>query len=74
MNVIQPKGLDHVVLRVSDMERSIAFYRDVLGCPIERRLEELGLVQLRAGKSLVDLVDIASPLGKAGGSQPIREC
>lgn len=71
MNVIQPKGLDHVVLRVRDIERSIAFYRDVLGCPVERRLEELGLVQLRAGSSLVDLVDIASPLGKAGGDEPI---
>ena len=70
MNVIQPKGLDHVVLRVSDIERSIAFYRDVLGCPVERRLEEFGLVQLRAGDSLVDLVDVASPLGKAGGDEP----
>ena len=69
MNVIQPKGLDHVVLRVSDIERSIAFYRDVLGCPVERRLEEFGLVQLRAGDSLVDLVDVASPLGKAGGDE-----
>ena len=71
MNVIQPKGLDHVVLRVSDIERSIAFYRDVLDCPVERRLEEFGLVQLRAGNSLIDLVDIASPLGKAGGDEPI---
>ena len=26
------KGLDHVVLRVADIERSIAFYGDVLGC------------------------------------------
>ena len=71
MNVIQPKGLDHVVIRVSNMERSIAFYRDVLGCPVERRLDEVGLVQLRAGKSLVDLVDIGSPLGRAGGGEPI---
>lgn len=71
MNVIQPRGLDHVVLRVSNLERSIAFYRDVLGCPVERRLEEFGLVQLRAGDSLIDLVDIASPLGKAGGNAPI---
>ncbi|MBW2726999.1 MAG: VOC family protein, partial [Deltaproteobacteria bacterium] len=69
--MIQPKGLDHVVLRVADIETSIAFYRDVLGCPVERRLEEFGLVQLRAGSSLVDLVDIASPLGKAGGDEPI---
>src|SRR5215475_8540552 len=45
-------GLDHVVLRVADMDRSIAFYGDVLGCPVERRLESIGLVQLRAGTSM----------------------
>lgn len=65
--VIETRGLDHVVLRVADVERAIAFYRDVLGFPVERRLDELGLVQLRAGQSLIDLVDVASPLGRAGG-------
>ena len=49
-------GLDHVVLRVADMDRSIDFYGKVLGCPIERRLESIGLVQLRAGTSMIDLV------------------
>jgi glyoxylase I family protein len=49
-------GLDHVVLRVADMDRSIAFYGAVLGCPVERRLESIGLVQLRAGTSMIDLV------------------
>jgi glyoxylase I family protein len=49
-------GLDHVVLRVADMDRAIAFYGKVLGCPIERRLESIGLVQLRAGTSMIDLV------------------
>ena len=70
MNVIQPKGLDHVVLRVRDLERAISFYRDVLGFPVERRLDDFGLVQLRAGSSLIDLVDIASPLGRARGGEP----
>jgi len=50
------KGLDHVVLRVTDMERAIAFYEQVLGLHIERRLPEIGLVQLRAGSAMIDLV------------------
>lgn len=50
------KGLDHVVLRVADMDRSLAFYCGVLGCVEERRVERLGLVQLRAGASMIDLV------------------
>ena len=50
------RNLDHVVLRVRDMESALAFYTGVLGCREERRLEEIGLVQLRAGAALIDLV------------------
>ncbi len=50
------RNLDHVVLRVRDMDRALAFYTGVLGCREERRLEEIGLVQLRAGAALIDLV------------------
>ncbi|HVC54445.1 MAG TPA: VOC family protein [Stellaceae bacterium] len=50
------KGLDHVVLRVADIDRAIAFYGEVLGCPVERRLPEIGLVQMRAGAAMIDLV------------------
>ena len=49
-------GLDHVVLRVADIDRAIAFYEAVLGLHVERRLAEIGLVQLRAGNSMIDLV------------------
>jgi catechol 2,3-dioxygenase-like lactoylglutathione lyase family enzyme len=49
-------GLDHVVLRVRSLERSVAFYGRVLGCPVERELETPRLVQLRAGTSMIDLV------------------
>lgn len=49
-------GLDHVVVRARDLERMVAFYRDAVGCIEERRIEKLGLVQMRAGRSMIDLV------------------
>jgi catechol 2,3-dioxygenase-like lactoylglutathione lyase family enzyme len=60
--------IDHIVLRVKDIERAITFYRDVLGCAIEKRRDDLGLVHLRAGASLIDLVTPDGPLGKQGGA------
>jgi catechol 2,3-dioxygenase-like lactoylglutathione lyase family enzyme len=60
--------IDHVVLRVKDAERSIAFYRGVLGCAVEKRRDDLGLVHLRAGTSLIDLVTRDGPLGRQGGA------
>ncbi|KIQ97320.1 VOC family protein [Lysobacter sp. A03] len=65
--------LDHVVLRVRDMAAMQAFYCDVLGCTVERRQDEIGLVQLRAGDSLIDLVDVAGELGREGGAAPGAE-
>jgi catechol 2,3-dioxygenase-like lactoylglutathione lyase family enzyme len=53
---VRVKGLDHVVLRVADMDRAIAFYEEVLGLHVERRLAEIGLVQLRAGAAMIDLM------------------
>ncbi len=64
------KGLDHVVLRCRDVEAMIAFYRDVLGCPMEKEQVKIGLWQLRAGSSLIDLVDVDGEIGKAGGAPP----
>ena len=51
----------------------LAFYRDALGCSIERRRDDIGLVQLRAGRSLIDLVPVDGELGRAGGAPPGRE-
>ena len=62
--------IDHVVLRIRDLARSIAFYRDVLGCTVVREREPLGLVHLRAGASMLDLVDVAGRLGARGGTAP----
>ena len=62
--------LDHVVLRVRDPEAMVAFYCEVLGCSLERRQDEIGLIQLRAGRSLIDLVGIDGKLGRMGGAAP----
>lgn len=60
--------IDHLVLRVQDIERSIHFYRQALGCEVVRRRDDLGLVHLRAGSSMIDLVAVDGPLGRQGGA------
>lgn len=54
------RGLDHVVIRCRDLQRMTGFYRDVLGCRVERTVESARLTQLRAGAALVDLVDASA--------------
>jgi len=68
--MIRIREIDHLVLRVVDLERMLAFYRDVLGCGVERRDDSIGLIQLRAGRSLIDLVPVDGELGRAGGTAP----
>ena len=68
--MIKIREIDHIVLRVVDADRMIRFYTEILGCTIERRQDEIGLIQLRAGSSLVDLVPIDKKLGKMGGAAP----
>lgn len=63
-------GLDHLVLRVLDLARMRRFYTEVLGCSVEREQAEIGLLQLRAGASLIDLVSVGGLLGRAGGGPP----
>lgn len=64
------RQIDHVVLRVRDPAAAQRFYCEILGCSVERRQDELGLVQLRAGASLIDLVDVNGKLGRQGGAAP----
>lgn len=71
--MIRIREIDHVVLRVTDLAAMLAFYVDALGCPIERRQDEIGLIQLRAGSSLIDLVTLDGKLGAMGGAGPGKE-
>jgi catechol 2,3-dioxygenase-like lactoylglutathione lyase family enzyme len=58
------EGLDHVVLLVRDMSEARRFYEEVLGCTVDRELPQYGMLQLRAGASLIDLVDICAHEGE----------
>lgn len=62
--------LDHLVLRVRDLPAMVDFYCGVLGCTVERRQDAIGLVQLRAGEALIDLVPVDGKLGRMGGAAP----
>jgi len=64
---IKIQQIDHVVLCVADLERAVTFYREVLGCIEERRVGSINLVQLRAGRSLIDLLGSAAGEGEGGG-------
>ena len=68
--MINIREIDHLVLRVIDLNVMLRFYCDVLGCSVERRKDDIGLIQLRAGRSLIDLVPIDGPLGRASGGPP----
>lgn len=63
-------GIDHIVLRARDPRRLVAFYRDVLGCPVEREQPHIGLTQLRAGRSLIDVLEAAPRDGAAPADAP----
>lgn len=67
---IRIQGIDHVVLRCAHFDNTLRFYRDVLSCPLERSLDDVGLYQLRAGSGLIDLVPVGSPLGGDGEPRP----
>jgi catechol 2,3-dioxygenase-like lactoylglutathione lyase family enzyme len=65
-----PLGIDHIVLRVAELDPMLAFYCGVLGCAVEKEQPGLGLTQLRAGRSIIDLVTLDGALGRKGGAGP----
>jgi glyoxylase I family protein len=67
------RGIDHVVLRVKDMDAMRRFYCEVLGASHVAYRPEFGMSHLRVGAAMIDLVEVDGPLGKAGGAAPGRE-
>jgi glyoxylase I family protein len=66
-------AIDHVVLRVPDMATALDFYCRILGAREERRIEKFGIVQLRAGNAIIDLVDLNTEWLKALGAKPFAQ-
>lgn len=52
--------LDHVVLRVRDQAVSQRFYTELLGLTLDHVNEPIRLVQLRAGRHLIDLLPLSA--------------
>jgi len=72
--MIKILGLDHIVLRTTQLPAMLDFYCAVLGCEVERKLPAaVGLVQLRAGNALIDIVPVDSELGRLGGQPPVQD-
>jgi len=69
--MIEIAAIDHIVLRTSKIKAMLDFYCHVLRCTVERETStETGLIQLRAGSALIDLVTVESDLGRMGGGAP----
>lgn len=64
--MFKPLGLDHVVLKVRDQAVSDRFYREILGCTLDKFNERVSLMHLRFGEQLIDLIP-------AGPDLPGRE-
>lgn len=64
------REIDHVVIRAANAAALMRFYCDVIGCTPEREQRDIGLVQLRAGRSLIDIVAAGGKLDRDAGSKP----
>jgi glyoxylase I family protein len=67
---IHIREIDHVVIRVADLESITRFYCDVLGCSLEKEQRDIGLTQLRAGRSLIDLLKVGAKIDRPDSGTP----
>jgi glyoxylase I family protein len=68
------REIDHVVIRCANLDAMVHFYATVLGCPVEKEQRELGLVQMRAGRSLIDLLAAGAKIDRPESGTPGAGC
>lgn len=68
-NPLTLRGVDHVALRVRSLDLSVAFYCSILRCEVVARNEDAGIVHLRAGAQMIDLIWLEGRMGKLGGAE-----
>jgi catechol 2,3-dioxygenase-like lactoylglutathione lyase family enzyme len=71
--MISVRDIDHLVLRVRDIDAMRRFYCDVLGATHVAWRPEYGMSHLKVGRSMIDLITVDGKLGRAGGAAPSRE-
>ncbi len=64
------KGLDHVVIRCTDLAAMKRFYCDVLGGTMAEEDTDIGLYHVRIGDHIVDLMPVDESSGRKGGPAP----
>ena len=68
------REIDHVVIRCADLDRMVRFYSAALGCPVKKEQREIGLVQMRAGRSLIDLLAAGAKIDRPESGTPGTGC
>lgn len=64
------REIDHVVIRAADPAALTRFYCDALGCTLEKEQPDIGLTQLRAGRSMIDLLAVGASIDRADSGPP----
>jgi len=71
--MIRIREIDHLVLRVRDIDAMRRFYCSVLGAEHVAWRPQFGMSHLRIGRSMLDLITVDGPLGKSGGAAAGKE-
>ncbi|WP_206955497.1 VOC family protein [Trinickia acidisoli] len=64
------REIDHVVIRTTDPAAMTRFYCEALGCAVEKAQPDIGLTQLRAGHSMIDLLAVGASIDRADSGTP----